>query len=233
MYLALLVLGEATADATAKEAELNRSTTYVQIKQLMSSGLVTTYKNKKKTLFAAESPSNLDLILDQRVRELQKKQADLNLLIPELTQIFAQNAERRPVVRFFEGKEGLLSMRKEMLREEISDIYVVTALDEFKKLFTQKELDDFSERRKQLGITTHILFSSETTDRIEIPAPNRARKINHPTPFRSDVYVFGHNVAFATHGSDVSGVLIINKNIADTMRNIFDMSWGANEPKEG
>ncbi|MBI4087815.1 TrmB family transcriptional regulator, partial [Candidatus Kaiserbacteria bacterium] len=54
VYLAALELGQNTAERIAKQASVNRSTTYVQLDSLMKMGLISTHEEDKKTLFAPE-----------------------------------------------------------------------------------------------------------------------------------------------------------------------------------
>jgi len=63
VYLAALELGQTTADKLAKHAKVNRSTTYVQLESLMKVGLMSTHEERKKTVFAPESP---ELLEDER-----------------------------------------------------------------------------------------------------------------------------------------------------------------------
>ena len=60
---ARVYLGQTTADKLAKHAKVNRSTTYVQLESLMKVGLMSTHEERKKTVFAPESP---ELLEDER-----------------------------------------------------------------------------------------------------------------------------------------------------------------------
>ncbi|MEK7566640.1 MAG: helix-turn-helix domain-containing protein, partial [Patescibacteria group bacterium] len=77
VYLAALELGKATADELAKQAKVNRSTTYVQIESLKQKGLVSSYDEGKKTYFAPESPEYLKRLFEKQAGDLDVKQKEL------------------------------------------------------------------------------------------------------------------------------------------------------------
>lgn len=225
VYLALLGEGSSTAEKLAKLSGLNRSTTYVQLKQLMGLGLVSSSMTGKKTLFVIESPGNLERMLDKRADLLAHQRTEVQLLIPNLMSFYTEKGIR-PVVRIFEGKQGLVSMREQMLNSGVKDLYIATALDKFQALHTKSELNDFSEKRAKKKIVSHVLYVSDKIDVINIPAPNESRKIDKEKyPFSSDVYVFGDNVAFSIYGEKVIGIHITSRSVAETMLSLFKIAW--------
>ena len=114
VYLAALELGNTTAEKLATQAKVNRSTTYVQLESLMKMGLMSTYEEGKKTYFAPESPTYLKRILDMKRAEIGAREKELVSLMPELTHLF-EGAGERPLVRFYMGKEGVSTLRDQIL----------------------------------------------------------------------------------------------------------------------
>src|SRR3990167_6712494 len=66
VYLSCLELGPSPAQVIAKKAGVVRATTYVILEELMNMGLVTKYKEGKKTMFSAEAPRQLLRLLERQ-----------------------------------------------------------------------------------------------------------------------------------------------------------------------
>ena len=127
MYLPSLELGSATVEVISKVAEVNHSTTYVQIVAMMERGLMSTHQVGKKTMYTAESPDNLKRLYQKRIEELQSEAKELDTCMPELTRIY-DSAGERPVVRYFHGKDGIATIRNEILKNK--QVLVATSFDD-------------------------------------------------------------------------------------------------------
>src|SRR3989338_8043322 len=88
VYMAMLELGSATVREISAKAGVNRPTTYVKIESLKKMGLVSTQTKGKKQLFIAESPDQLEFMIDRQKGELEQKKEELYKLLPELTSLF-------------------------------------------------------------------------------------------------------------------------------------------------
>src|SRR6204780_2263188 len=137
VYLASLELGRTTAEKLAKHAKVNRSTTYVQIESLMKKGLMSTYEEGKKTYFAPESPEYLKRIFELKKREFEVREKELNDFLPGLMRQF-EGAGDRPTVRFFDGKEGIISLREEALETKEKTLYVISSNDILSDVLTKE-----------------------------------------------------------------------------------------------
>lgn len=228
VYIASLEVGAATADELAKHAKLNRSTTYVQIQELMRFGLMSTFKKGKRTYFAPESPYNLRQIIERKHRELNEQAHLLEGFVPELLSLYATSGVR-PIVRSFEGKEGLIAMRREVLKTKSKEIHLAVAYDHMRSLFSDAELMDFSDTRAKQGIKSYVLYTKTGDDMISTQLQDLRRIAEEQFPFSSDIYIFGDMIAFASYGKDIAGVIIESATIAATMRSLFRLAW--NQPQ--
>ena len=228
VYLAALELGPSTADTLAKHAKVNRSTTYVQLESLMKNGLISTYEQGKKTYFAPESPEFLKRLLGKQRENITSKERDLAAILPDLLQQYA-GAGERPVVRFFPGKEGIATVREEVLTVKEKELFVVFSSDTMTKVFSGKELDEYTVRRKQLGIRSKGLYTQkeffesadldEMTDRRYLP--NLYLTI--------DIRIFGDKTALFSLEGNTFAMVIESKQIAASMKNIFNFLWAVGE----
>ncbi len=224
VYLTLLQSGDATADQLAKSSKLNRSTTYVQIKQLTEYGLVSTFKRGKKTFFAAESPTNLLRILEQRKQQITHQENEVAQLVPELLKLFGSSVDR-PVVRVFEGKEGLISMRNSMLDSGTKEIKVAFSFDSMARIFNTDEMMAYSNKRAAKKIESQVIYKKVGEDIPTVP-PQKIRRVDEDAyPFGADVYIYNDTVSFASTRDQIVGVSITNADIARTLRVLYDTVW--------
>ena len=66
VYVACLELGPSPVQQISRKAQVVRATTYVVLEALLERGLVTQYKEGKKTLFSAEPPRQLMRLLEKQ-----------------------------------------------------------------------------------------------------------------------------------------------------------------------
>lgn len=231
VYLAALDIGRATADHLAKHAKIVRPTTYLQIKSLMEKGLMSTYEEGKKTYFAPESPELLKRLLARQKDSLSAKERDLGNLLPDLLRQF-EGAGERPVVRFFPGKEGVVAAREEVLTTKDKNIYAIFSPENLSRVFEQKYLDDYSARRKALGIHSKGIytfykgvFNSALLDEFT----ERRVFRTEPLPLSVDITIFDSKLEIVSLEGSLFGLIIESTQIAKSFKTIFDFMWNKAE----
>jgi HTH-type transcriptional regulator, sugar sensing transcriptional regulator len=194
-------------------------------------GLMTTYEEGKKTYFAPESPEYLKRILDMKRAEIGVREKELGSLLPELKHLF-EGAGERPLVRFYTGKDGITTMRECILEAKNKQILVLYSYDALSRVFTTEERTDYSDRRESKGIKARIIYNrtagpfpdrSNQTDRRHVPEKTLA--------VTNDIVIFDDKVAIANLQGALFGVLIENKQIADSMRSMFEFMWSCIKPE--
>ncbi len=231
VYLASLELGSTTADKISKQADVNRSTTYVQIEQLMEMGLMSTHEEGKKTLYTAESPDNLKRLFERKQEELKQKSKALENFVPELSRIY-DSAGERPVVRFFQGKSGVATMRNEILKAKDKRVLVATSFDDLWNTFSEEELMKYSTARAKKKITSYVLYTKSGEDVAPVP-PSELRRVSEKEfPFECDVYIFDNKVAMASLKEPLHAVIIESAPLSKSMHSIFRLAWRSSEVKK-
>ncbi len=227
VYLAMLELGPATVLEISAKAGVNRPTTYVQIESLKKIGLVSTQTKGKKQLFIAESPEQLDFMIDRQKSELDQKKEELQKLLPELTNLF-NLSDSKPQVRFFEGREGLLKMHSELLRTDVKEVVSFTSADGLLKTFPDYP-KILSSRRVQKGIKSRLIYTNKGEPVLKKHDDNMLRETKYVSPdkfpFKSDVAIYGDNISISAFEGKVVGVIITHKELADSFRALFNLLW--------
>lgn len=226
VYAAALELGPATADQLAKQSKIVRSTTYVQLESLMKKGLMSTYEEGKKTFFAPESPEYLKRIFELKRKEFEVREQELESFLPKLVQKF-ENAGDRPIVRFFDGKEGIRSLREEALGAKNKILYVLSSNDAVNIVFSEEERAKYSKKRSERGITTKLLYTRTNGKIEEQSQPHTERGFLKPEtlPLATDIVIFDDNVGIMTLKGKLIGILIQSKEVRESMISIFNFLW--------
>jgi sugar-specific transcriptional regulator TrmB len=233
VYAAALELGAATADQLANQSGIKRSTTYLQIEQLQEKGLMSTFEQGKKTLFAPESPENLERLLEKQKKDIELKQDILKKELPELTQLF-DSAGERPLVRFYQGKEGIITMRENALNalEKGDTLKVLYSYDLLFSIFDVSEIAPFSTKREQKGIKLDLLYTRNagklSKDSLGVNS-NRRYLDGTKFPIHSDLFIYKDTLAIMALKGTVFGVEITSKALTESHRSIFELIWQIGE----
>lgn len=224
-YLALVANGALTAEQIAKTTGLNRSTVYVQIEELSEMGLVSAVKDGKKTLFTAESPENLEDIIERRAQRIRQQKVEVESMVPELMQTFAKRGAR-PGIRMFQGKSGLAALRNEILEHTDAQIKVLTNADLFYQVADPKDLESYDKKRKSKQIKSKVIYvKQEGEDFIPYDDQEIRRADISQYDFATEMYISERAVAMASISDNIFGTLIVNENIAMTMDTMFESLW--------
>lgn len=224
--MASLDIGRATADQLAKHAKIKRPTTYVQLESLMKKGLVSTFEEGKKTYFAPESPELLKRLLAKQKEDVSSKEGDLARMLPELLRQF-ESAGERPVVRFFPGKEGVAAVREEVLTTKEKKTYVIFSPSHLSEIFSQEYLDEYSARRKELGIYSKGIYTHKPFfEQAGLDRLTERRFLPPETlPLSIDIYIFDHKLIILSLKGNFFGLVLESEQIAESAKMIFEFLW--------
>lgn len=233
VYYAALEIGKATADRLAKHAKVNRSTTYVQIESLKKKGLISEYVEDKKTFFVAESPKNLSRLLERQKEEIDFLNKKLKKILPEFQDIY-EGGGKRPAVRFFQGKEGIATLREEALEMTGKDLFIIYSYAKFREVFSKEELDLFSSRRISKKIKSHIIYThvdEPEPDFKPLPLTEVQFLDSKLLALSSDILIYDSKVCFIVLERTPGGIVIESEEITKTMKSIFDYLWALGQIK--
>jgi sugar-specific transcriptional regulator TrmB len=227
VYLAMLELGPAAVLDIAAKSGVNRPTTYMQLEALKKKGLVSTQTRGKKQLFIAESPSQIEHLLAIEEKRLEQKRDELKKILPELSAMF-NLGEEKPVVRYFEGREGLLAMQEEFLKTKEKSILAISSVDDVLRIFP-KHIDTYTPRRIKKGIHSRLIYTSKNGELF----PRTDKKLLRETkflppqelPFSADITIYGRNIAISSLKGKIGGTVITDSEIANFFKGIFALLW--------
>jgi sugar-specific transcriptional regulator TrmB len=231
-YEALLYADDHSSNSIRKIADttgINRGTTYDALKKLTAMGLVGMKRRGSREQFTAESPEKIfDLIRDKR-RDLLEADAAAKQLVPDL---LARSiaATGQPVVRYYEGDEGVVTILKDVLQTcgSLPRPEYCAYSSGLIRHYLYRKFPQFTLRRIDGGIRVRVI--AEGQGPTGEPARLSERKLlANPdnTPLTSYTLVYGDKVATIsiTDEQNPYGVVIEDKGAASMQRILFDQLW--------
>ncbi|MBX4204844.1 MAG: ArsR family transcriptional regulator [Candidatus Doudnabacteria bacterium] len=226
VYVAMLELGPAPVAEIAKKAGINRPTAYFQLESLKKLGLVSTQNKSGKELAVAESPDQLEILMDKESKLLEQKKSELSGILPGLQTMFSLGDDK-PVVRYFEGRDGVLTMQDVFIKSKPKEVLSIVNADAVIDLIPTHP-ETHTPRRVKLKIKSKMIYTSKKGHFLKSD-PKLLRETKHVNPkalpFDCDVAIYGNNVSITAFKGKLSGVIITHEQVANSFRALFHLLW--------
>ena len=252
VYLAALELGQATAAEIAAFSGIVRVTAYVILEELRKKGLVSAFLKSKKTYFAAEPPERLSHLFEIEERRLKESFSGLKKILPDLNKLYESRGER-PKVRLFEGREGIDSLREDILKTKTKFLYQILPLDVISKNLLERKFQDSTsakasadrEKIKKLyNIPSKSIYYNKKgkifPEKLGKPRPSapplsskagsaeRRGKAEYKflaDKFETEIIIYGEKIAFINAKKKPVGIIIDDSVISSTVKAFFEALW--------
>ncbi len=226
VYLAALELDKGTAQQIAIKAELKRPTTYVIMEELMRQGLVSSFYEGKKQYFVAENPERLVDILQNQKQDVEKREVYLQSLLPQLQSINNRQKDK-PVVKYYEGKDGVASMIRECNRVNRGKKLFLLRNDDIALSTFGKDLtNDLASERAANDVFIKQIYTSEQYSPENVSMNEEAIWVsNKDFPVMSDIAIYEDRVRIIDFKSKLIGVVIESREIAQSFKTMHNLAW--------
>lgn len=219
IYLSAIELGLSPAARIAKKAAINRVTTYDTLEKLMQKGFITKHKRKGTFQFSAVDPEIIALDFRSRARDLRKS-------LPDFKRIRGETPH--PQIQYFEGLEGIKKIYLDTLssKGEILNYADSKGIRELWPEYDQKYVQERTNRKIYLrGICPNDEEGRKVKDE-DWECHREIRLVNRETyDFSNEINIYDDKVAIVSFGKNPIGMIIENRDIANTQRAIFKMAW--------
>lgn len=232
IYMSLLELGQASGYAIAERSGLKRPTVYVVLDSLRRKGLTLKVPHPKKQLFIAKSPE--DFFSEEEVK-FKAAQS----VLPQLLAM-AEKPGRHFKTLYFEGVRGMHQMlqivNERMKGKEILGFYAKEPENTPKEVL--EYFHEFNEERKKLNIRVRGMTPDHPSvrwykERVEYFG-NQFKFLNREEYFSDSSIEIGDGFIQIFSLRFFQGVHIENPDIANQLRQIFEMVWKSRpEPVQG
>jgi len=223
VYLGLLQVDHDSVLDLAKKTKINRTTIYPVLDSLAKKGLISEIKVDTKVRYQAEPPERLETFVEQQKIALEEQSARLHDIVPQLKSIQRESGER-PVVKVFEGREGIISSLEEYFKNLPQDSvsYSIYSKDLLDEVFSPFERKKFLEIRKSKKSISKAIY---TRAEGEIPNsdPDKRVKIDrNKYPILCDISISGDEVVISTLHGHLTSISIKNNDVAQTIKSLVD-----------
>ena len=234
VYLALLEEPMSHLEI-ARKTGVNRTKVYRIADSLSKRSLITENMNDDGRELAANSPTNLEVVLTTQEQQIKSQQALLKQALPSLMSIFEQGGQPQPddfVVNTYEGVSGL----KQMLWNELGtkDEILVLGSGAIQDLIaSQRWAEKHRQKQVEAGYQIREIINpgGKISDFTKVPGfiggAHHMRVLPKETlPLHQQIVVYNNTVAIYNWRNEQKiGIEIINTQFADTQRSIFENYW--------
>ncbi|MFA6072956.1 MAG: helix-turn-helix domain-containing protein [Candidatus Woesearchaeota archaeon] len=218
IYLALLPLGSVTLQELAKRIDLPRTTIYNTLNYLTNKGIVSFIVKKNIKHYESTDPEKL-------IDKLREKEALIKDILPNL-KILKKATIEGSSVEIYQGTKGISTILYDVFSKKQQTYY-------FGSYKLSKELLKFQPEhvrtiRLERKIPANIVmdkYDEETFHKPEYKKLTEIRYNNSLKDFPCMIFIYGNKVALYTLKEDVVGIIIKNKQVATSMKLIFDIYW--------
>lgn len=225
VYLATLELGNATVQQIATKSEVNRATSYFILENLMKMGLASTVEQDKKQYFTAADPTQLSDLINKERKILEEKEKNLKKILPQIQSIH-NTRENKPVVKYYEGKEGIDAMNSEILNKtETKTIQVAYSIDDANNLYTDEEIAEGKQERIEKGIKTEVIYTYKDKVWESTPDGERLKIPEDKFHLKCDIAVYDKFVTLTSLQNRLFGIEIEDEEVAQSMQTLFKLAW--------
>lgn len=226
VYLACLRLGPSPVRKIATEASINRGSTHDILRVLVERGLISYYHKHKHQYFIAEDPEKLCDLVEEEHQKILETRGRIFAVIPQLKSIY-DNAQEKPVVKFYEGHSGAKTILEEVLntckKNNIKEYYVYSS--SLIRSFIYKLYPNFSHDRVEAGIKVKVVSIGPGGEKRGLD--ERRWLTEEKNNASAYMLIYPGNIATVTLDSDEKpmGVIIKDKNIYLAQKMIFEFIW--------
>ena len=217
LYLASLEAGTASAQTIAQKAQIKRTTAYSVLETLAEKGFVLKTQKNGIIKFIAESPRSVS-------EKLKAYQKSFENNLPEMEAIYNKK-QIKPKILFFEGREGLLKVYEDTLKEKPQEILEFNTSEIF-KAFDTFHLDYVEERIKRnihaqrIAPRDKLYLEHAKSDEKELSETKLVKDLDIPI----EINIYNDKVAFVSY-TDKIGLIIESEGIAKSMKKIYQLLW--------
>ena len=225
VYLALLELGKGTVTVISKKAGINRPTGYHVLSSLEAKALVKASGKEPKQEYVAESPDQIEKLLQEKIKNDEIFIKEARKIIPELKSM--HNVTDRPKVFFYEGVEGMEKVYEDTLTSH-------EAIRAYANPKTMHEgipgyFPEYYHRRASKGIFIRAICPDSETTRERRGANEKEKRDTALVPegmfdIKPEINIYDNKVMIASWREKL-GIIIESTEIADAMKKIYELAW--------
>ncbi len=227
IYLSLIRDGQASPRLLSQRTGITRPSVYDQLKVLMTHDLVVELDIEGKAVYAAGDVKRLDAAVREMIEELEVGRVQFEKELPAL---LSRTETVQPKIRFFEGKEGVMQLMKDILWHDHFTLHIVWPYKEMLSVLGEDFLLWFNERRMKRGIKVASIWPHALrTSRSHIfthDGPDVERRYAEKGQIGKMGYlIYKNKVAFVSSGAEGFGFIVESTEFTSLQTMHFENLW--------
>ncbi len=219
VYVAGLTRGAGTILDFTKATHLSRQAVYTAVDALTDRGLFSNVMRGKKRYFAAEQPNKLIAYAHRYHHDVATKIADLEQMLPELT---LQAGGDKPIVRLFEGKEGVRAIMEDWANTDFKEMDEIADTDALFTVLTPEDLAPLRKILKKRDVKVRGMYMGKK--RSEGTVGDLHTITSKEGEFKSHIGVYGDKINLVTFEGKMYSAIVESKRLAQAMRTLFHLA---------
>ena len=220
VYITLLELGKSQISQIAEKTGMHRRSIYDCLERLEGKGIVSFVIEGKTRYFVAINPKKIMDIIKHKEEKIKN-------ILPKLIEI-AKSSKNITEATIHKGKEGLKNIMEDIIKDKPKIWYSLTSSGKGTQTLPFY-IPQFHERRIKSKIKLEVIFgrNEQAVKRaIELKKfkLTEARFIDTKYIIPISLWIYNNKIAFMIWESEI-GILIENKESAETFKNYFKVLW--------
>lgn len=228
VYLALLKLGSSKTGIISKEAEVSSSKVYKILDRLEKKGLVGHGKVGEIKHYKAMEPKSLLKYIELKKDELNKKEKEIEKIIPEL-EIQQKLGKSKTSAVLYEGIKSIKNYFYSMLSElnKGDEYYVIGATYGYNKKSLKAFFQNFHTQRIKKGVKVKMLANIEEKNKL-VPATGKISEIKYLPHYlitNTIIMFYKDKVLIYFLTEEPKGFFIQDKEVVKSFKTYFNTFW--------
>ena len=226
IYLHLLKVDNDNVADIAKHTDINRTTVYPVLQQLIQKEFVEEIKEDGKVFYKARTPDRIESFLQEQKIKIEEQVHEAKDVIPQLKGAMRQEGQK-PIIEYHEGREAIINaIKTRSFNSEDKDyFYTIYPRDSVETLFTQKELEIARNVRINSEVRSKSIYTYEKGEYTPDTTGDRIRVDSKEYPIKADINVHGDTIHIHTLGEHLGSIYIKSIDVADTFRTLFKLAF--------
>lgn len=225
-----------TIDDLIKNTSIKRSTAYHAMKTLETKGLVSPGRENGRLLFTMTPPENIVSFLDNQSKELERKQVELDRLLPLFPLPHASKTSSYRV-EHYESIEGIKKVVDAALDCKTPEWRIIAPKQNFFSDYDQDYARYYLTKRQAHKIKAKTLWEApvegKNSGRLTLRDIVTREPRYLPSKFRGQfsavIIIFDDKVAYISSLKNSESLLLQSSDFSSTMRVMFDALWEASK----
>lgn len=231
VYMMLLNKNMLAISDLTREVRLPRSSIHLACENLLAKGVIKVLISGKRRNFYIENPKDIRQFIEHKEKEVAIQRISIDSILPKLNALYAVSQESEPIeIEELQGEDGFVEIFYRSLDQDKNGEVLRFAGDPDNFTVAREKLKKYREERMKKKIYTRLLQPESPSSKQEIK--EAAFKMRETRILPKEIYnpkvqmsTWGDNTAITVWDKGLHSIIIKNKAISDTVKQLFEIAW--------